>query len=308
MSDIIITEYMDPAAVQDLSTTYDVHYDPDLVDDPLQLKSLLGSARALVVRNRTQVDADLLAAAPQLQVVGRLGVGLDNIDLAAAAARNVAVCPATGANADSVAEYVLTAMMLLFRPVYHHQAAMRRGAFPREALSHGAEIGGKTLTLIGGGVIGQAVLTRALAMGMTILVVDPALTTAPHPQAELVSLDDGLARGDVISLHIPLIDATRNLIDASALAQMKPTALLINTARGGIIDHAALGDALRQGQLGGAAIDVFPDEPASQDAMRVFEGLDNIILTPHVAGLTEDANKRVGMITAQNVKDHLSKS
>ena len=307
MSKILITEYMDSDAVEDLAASYDVIYDPDLVDDRAKLLALLPTAEALIVRNRTQVDTSLLDHAPQLKVIGRLGVGLDNIDLAAAAERKVAVCPASGANADSVAEYVLTAMMLLWRPVYHHQDAMREGAFPRNALSHGREIGGKTLTLIGGGVIGQAVMSRALAMGMTILVVDPALSTPPHPDAQLVSFEEGLKRADVVSLHIPLIDATRNLIDAAALQFMRPSALIINTARGGIIDHAALAAALRSEKLGGAAIDVFPQEPASAQDVSLFAGLENIILTPHVAGLTEDANKRVGSITAQNVKAHLEK-
>ena len=307
MTKILITEYMDSDAVADLAETYDVIYDPDLVDDRARLLALLPSVEALIVRNRTQVDAALLGQAPKLKVVGRLGVGLDNIDLAAAAEREIAVCPASGANADSVAEYVLTAMMLLWRPVYHHQDTMLEGAFPRNALSHGREIGGKTLTLIGGGVIGQAVMSRALAMEMTILVVDPALSAPPHPGARLVSFEEGLKRADVVSLHIPLIDATRNLIDAAALKFMKPSALIINTARGGIIDHAALAAALRAEKLGGAAIDVFPQEPASAEDMSLFAGLENIILTPHVAGLTEDANKRVGSITAQNVKAHLEK-
>ncbi len=305
MADIIITEFMDGAAVDDLRQSYDVFYDPELVDDREKLLTVLPEARALVVRNRTQVNQEIYDAAPMLKVVGRLGVGLDNIDLNAAAARNIPVCPAAGANADSVAEYVLTAMMVLLRPVYTHQDKMMAGTFPRAALSHGQEIGGKTLTIIGGGVIGQAVMTRARALGMNILIVDPALDDAPDGDIRLVDLDEGLRDADVVSLHLPLIDATRDLIDAAALARMKPTALLINTARGGIVDHEALGDALRSGMLGGAAIDVFPNEPAGQDDMLAFRDIRNLILTPHVAGLTEDANKRVGTITAQNVRHYL---
>ena len=305
MADIIITEYMDAGAVAALSQSYDVFYDPELVDDRPRLLALLKDARALVVRNRTQVNAEIYDAAPALKVVGRLGVGLDNIDLDESALRHIAVCPASGANADSVAEYVLTAMMVLLRPVYHHRDAMIAGDFPRQALSHGGEIGGKTLTIIGGGVIGQAVMTRAVAMGMNVLVVDPALKVSPIAAARLVSFEDGLSAGDVISLHLPLIDATRHLINADALQQMKPSAILINTARGGIVDHDALGDALRHGALGGAAIDVYPNEPAGRNDMAVFKGIENIILTPHVAGLTEDANIRVGAITAKHIRHYL---
>ena len=309
MPQLVITEYMDDAAVAELQQSFDLVYDPQLVDDRPRLIELLKDAEGLVVRNRTQVTADLLDAGPNLKVIGRLGVGLDNIDLKAAADRGIAVCPAEGANADSVAEYVITSALNLLRPVYASTQAMLAGDFPRAALSHGQEIQNKTLTLIGGGVIGQAVMRRAETLGMSILIVDPQFELGiTHDGAEVVTMEDGLKQGDVITLHVPLNKATQNLIDAQALAMMKPSAILINTARGGVVDHDALADALHDNRLAGAAIDVFPNEPASQQDLKMFAGLDNIILTPHIAGLTVEANGRVGTITAHNIRRHLEPS
>ena len=309
MPQLVITEYMDDAAVAELQQSFDLVYDPKLVDDRPRLIELLKDAEGLVVRNRTQVTADLLDAGPNLKVIGRLGVGLDNIDLKAAADRGIAVCPAEGANADSVAEYVITSALHLLRPVYARTQAMLAGDFPRAALSHGQEIQNKTLTLIGGGVIGQAVMRRAETLGMSILIVDPQFELGiTHDGAEVVTMEDGLKQGDVITLHVPLNKATQNLIDAQALAMMKPSAILLNTARGGVVDHDALADALHGNRLAGAAIDVFPNEPASQQDLKMFAGLDNIILTPHIAGLTVEANGRVGTITAHNIRRHLEPS
>ena len=309
MPQLVITEYMDDAAVAELQQSFDLVYDPQLVDDRPRLIALLKEAEGLVVRNRTQVTADLLDTGPNLKVIGRLGVGLDNIDLKAAADRGIAVCPAEGANADSVAEYVITSALHLLRPVYTSTQAMLAGDFPRAALSHGQEIQNKTLTLIGGGVIGQAVMRRAEAMGMSILIVDPQFELGiTRDGAEVVTMEDGLKQGDVITLHVPLNKATQNLIDAKALAMMKPSAILINTARGGVVDHDALADALHGNRLAGAAIDVFPNEPASQQDLKMFAGLENIILTPHIAGLTVEANGRVGTITAHNIRRHLEPS
>ena len=309
MPQLVITEYMDDAAVAELNQLYDLVYDPQLVDDRPRLLTLLKEAEGLVVRNRTQVTADLLDAGPNLKVIGRLGVGLDNIDLDAAASRGIAVCPAEGANADSVAEYVITSAVALMRPVYASTQAMLAGAFPRAALSHGQEIQNKTLTLIGSGVIGQSVMRRAETLGMSILIVDPQFELGLRSDgAEVVTMEDGLKQGDVITLHVPLNDATRNLINADALALMKPSAVLINTARGGVVDHDALAMALRQGRLAGAAIDVFPHEPASKQDLAMFVGVENLILTPHIAGLTVEANARVGTITAHNIRRHLEPS
>ena len=298
---IVATEFMDEAALADLDA--DVLYDPALVDDRAATLAAVAAADAVIVRNRTQVDAELLAAAPRLRCVGRLGVGLDNIDIKACAKRNVSVHPATGANAASVAEYVIGALLVLVRGCFGANAAMLAGGWPRGALGGGGEIGGRTLGLVGFGTIAREVASRARALGMTVIAHDPVLA-ADNPawrDVGRVALRDLLARADAVSLHVPLTDETRGLIDADALAAMKPSAVLVNTARGGVVDEAALADALRAGRLGGAALDVFEEEPLGAEAARAFEGCPNLVLTPHVAGVTAEANDRVSRLTVRNV-------
>ena len=298
---IVATEFMDEAALADLDA--DVLYDPALVDDRAATLAAVAAADAVIVRNRTQVDAELLAAAPRLRCVGRLGVGLDNIDIKACAKRNVSVHPATGANAASVAEYVIGALLVLVRGCFGANAAMLAGGWPRGALGGGGEIGGRTLGLVGFGTIAREVASRARALGMTVIAHDPVLA-ADNPawrDVGRVALHDLLARADAVSLHVPLTDETRGLIDADALAAMKPSAVLVNTARGGVVDEAALADALRAGRLGGAALDVFEEEPLGAEAARAFEGCPNLVLTPHVAGVTAEANDRVSRLTVRNV-------
>ncbi len=302
MAEIVISEFMDEASVEAIAQRYAVLYDPGLVDDAPALMAAVASARALIVRNRTQVRGPLLEAAPALRVVGRLGVGLDNIDLAACRARDIAVCPAQGANAQAVAEYVIAATLLLLRGAYGSSAALRAGAWPRAALI-GREIAGKRLGLIGLGVIARAVASRAQALGMTVAAHDPLIPPEDPVWASIdrLSLAALLAEADVVSLHVPLTDNTRRLLDADAIDAMKPGSLLINTARGGIVDEAALVSALREGKLAGAALDVYEDEPLDTQAGAKFAGLENLILTPHIAGLTEESNRRVGEITVANV-------
>ena len=308
MADIVITEFMDADVVEALSGDFETVYDTGLADDRAKLLGLVAGCRGLIVRNRTQVDAELIAAAANLKVVGRLGVGLDNIDLEAAKARSVEVCPAHGANAASVAEYVLTAWLHLLRPISSATAPMLAGKFPRAEFSDGKEIGGRTLGLIGGGMIGREVARRVRPLGVGVLVSDPALEGAGGSTGdrdadwEVVGLEDCLGRADAVSLHVPLTDETRGFLGAARLNQMKPGAVLINTARGGIVDHAALAERLKSGRLGGAAIDVFEEEPASAKSLAMFKGLGNVILTPHVAGLTQESNIRVSEMTAVAVR------
>ncbi|MEL6680459.1 MAG: hydroxyacid dehydrogenase [Pseudomonadota bacterium] len=307
MADIVVTEFMDEGALEALDAS--CLYDPTLVEDRARMLAALGSARAIVVRNRTQVDVELLGAAPALKVVGRLGVGLDNIDLAACAARGVAVRPATGANTLSVAEYVISTAMALVRGAYASNAAMIAGAWPRGALI-GGELSGRTLGLYGYGGIARAVAVRAHALGMTVIAHDPHVPEedAGWAGAERVTADDLLARADVLSLHVPLTDETRGMIGAEALAAMKPGAVLINTARGGVVDEAALCAALSAGRLGGAALDVFETEPLTAEAGAIFAGVPNLILTPHIAGVTQEGNVRVSTVTVANVLEELAKT
>ncbi|MEQ9606173.1 MAG: NAD(P)-dependent oxidoreductase, partial [Kiloniellaceae bacterium] len=261
-------------------------------------------ARAHTVRNRTQVSAGVLAAGPTLEAVGRLGVGLDNIDMAACKARGLPVFPATGANDQAVAEYVIATTLVLLRGAYHAGAAMLAGDWPRQALM-GHEVAGKTLGLVGFGAIARQIAARARALGMTVAAADPFVAAddaAWQDVARHESLESLLAAADAVSLHVPLTDKTRGLLGAAALAAMRPGAVLINTARGGVVDEAALAESLRQGHLGGAALDVFEKEPLGAAAAARFAGLANVILTPHIAGVTQEANVRVSALTAENVR------
>jgi (S)-sulfolactate dehydrogenase len=306
MADIVITEFMDEDVIARDLAGRDVLYDPKLVDKPQLLAASLADARALVVRNRTQVDAPLLAVAPRLKVVGRLGVGLDNIDLPACRERGIAVCPATGANDTAVAEYVVTAALMLLRSAWFASGRVTGGEWPRMALI-GREVSGQRLGLVGLGAIARETARRAHALGMTIAACDPHLPAdhAAWAGVERMDLDDLLASSDVVSLHVPLTPETRNMIDAGKLSLMKPDAILVNAARGGIVDEVALVAALQGGRLGGAALDVFESEPLDANKGAGFANTPNLILTPHIAGVTQQANVRVSSVTAATVLYHL---
>ena len=308
MARIVITEFMDERAVARLTAAgHDVLYEPKLVDDAPRLGAQAAGADVLIVRNRTQVRGALLQSLARCRVVGRLGVGLDNIDVPACEARGLQVIPATGANALSVAEYVVGTALVLLRGAYAASASVAAGQWPRNALSNGREAGGKTLGLIGFGSIGQLTARLARGLGMDVVAYD-AMLDEGHPAfnatgARWAELDEVIKMSDVVSLHVPLVDSTRGLFSADRIAAMKPGAVLINTARGGIIDEVALAAALRSGQLGGAAIDVFGEEPLP--ASPHFEGCPNLILTPHVAGVTAESNERVSFMIADRVLEAL---
>ena len=308
MTDIVITEFMDEPAVDSLRADFDVRYDPDLHGDAAAIAGLLRPARALIVRNRTRVDGALLAAGPRLVAVGRLGVGLDNIDLQACAERGVSVHPATGANVVAVAEYVIAATLLMLRGAYHSTARVLAGEWPRNALV-GREASGKTLGIVGFGAIGRAVAQRAAALGIDIAAFDPVLP--PGDPAWLTSgvrrfgdLRAMLGTCDVLTLHVPLTDDTRHLIGAGEIAAMKRGACIVDTARGGVLDETAMAEALAGGQLGAAALDVFEDEPLP--AGSPLAGVPNLYLTPHIAGLTEEANARTGELVATRIRSALA--
>ncbi|WP_299647711.1 hydroxyacid dehydrogenase [uncultured Jannaschia sp.] len=296
---ILITEFMDETWVDWLRARTDVIYDPELVDRPDDLTAKAQAADALIVRNRTRVTNDLLGAG--FTCVGRLGVGLDNIDVEACRARNVAVFPATGANTLSVAEYVITAAAMLLRGAYDRRAAMEAGDWPRAAAGQGREIAGKTLGLVGYGEIARATARLGAAFGMNCLACDPY--AEEFPGAMEGTEREVLEESDVVTLHVPLTDETRGMIDAKVLAAMKPGAVLINAARGGVVDEIALCEALRSGHLGGAALDTFAHEPLG--AHNPFAGVPNLILTPHIGGVTVEANARVSEMTARRVARHL---
>lgn len=306
---IVISEFMDEAAVARLRYKFDTHYDPALADNQEKIPSLLKNTRALIVRNRTKVTKEMLTAAPKLECVGRLGVGLDNIDQEACAARGVAVYPARGANDLGVAEYVITSAMILLRKAYLSGDRMLAGEWPRQDCS-GREIFGKTLGLVGYGSIAQRTAGLAQAIGMKVIAYDPFLA-ADHPAWKSVfrmELTELMRASDVVSLHTPLTPQTRHLVDADLLLLMKADAILINAARGGVVDELALASALDKGKLGGAALDVFETEPLSQQAAKPFAGMRNVLLTPHIGGVDVEANQRVSALIAEKVTQHLKSS
>jgi len=300
---ILICEFMDERAVDRLREVHTEVYEPSLVDDTSALLRKVAQTDALVVRNRTQVRGPLLDALGRCSVVARLGVGLDNIDVAACEARGMVVMPATGANALSVAEYVIATAMLLLRGAYASTSEVAAGQWPRPALSQGREVAGKTLGLVGYGHIGQLTARLAQAIGMHVIAYDPLIMAEDAclgpSGVKQVDLDALVGTADVISLHVPLVDSTRGLFGAQRLARMKPGAVLINTARGGIVDEVALAAALKGGQLGGAAIDVFEAEP--QPAAPHWQACPNLVLTPHIAGVTTESNERVSHFIADQL-------
>lgn len=307
MARIVICEFMDAPGVARLQAAHDVLYDPTLVDDAPRLRELAAGADAWIVRNRAQVRGELLAALTRCKVVARLGVGLDNIDTDTCAARGIAVIPAVGANARSVAEYVIAAAMLLRRGIYRSGDDVIAGRWPRDALSRGREIGGATLGLVGFGSIGRTTAALARAVGMRVLAFDALLAAGDRAYAEAgveaASLERVVAEADVVSLHVPLLPSTRGLFDAARIGAMQPGAVLVNAARGGIVDERALVAALKSGHLGGAALDVFAAEPLPAD--NVFAGCPNLLLTPHVAGPSKESSARIATLIADKVLEVL---
>lgn len=300
---IVVTEMLAPPGLELLEASgQPMHLDPELWRDPARLRALLAEAEALIVRNQTRVTSELLSAAPRLRVIGRLGVGLDNIDLAAARERDITVTAARNANAIAVAEYVMAAMLHIARDFAAADASVRAGKWDRVRFG-GNELWGRTLGLVGVGEIGRRVAKRAQSFGMQVIGYDPLVGPydfAPMEQGvALLSLDELLSRADVVSLHVPLIPATRYLINAERLAQMQSHAVLINTSRGGIIDEAALYDALSGGRLYRAVLDVTEIEPLPTESL--LRSCGAVLLTPHVAGLTAEAQERTSRLVIADV-------
>ena len=305
---ILITEFMDEDAVNLLKKKYDVYYDISLAEDSNSLVKLINKMKALIVRNKTLVTRELIENAPNLTCVGRLGVGLDNIDLNACEEQNITVYPALGANSHSVAEYVICTSMLLLRKAYFKKNEMIAGNWPRQE-SSGSEVYGKTLGLIGFGDIAQKTRDLALGLGIKTVAYDPYLDKDSNlwKETKNLLLDNLLSISDIISLHIPLTKETKNLIDEKKLRLIKNSSVIINTSRGGIIDENSLAKLLKENKIGGAALDVFNKEPINKENAKKFEGLDNLILTPHIGGVTKESNERVSKMIAKKIDIHLSK-
>ncbi|MBK1783661.1 hydroxyacid dehydrogenase [Prauserella cavernicola] len=302
--DILVSEDVWGAAFEQLTTRYQVVREPGLWQDPERLAGQVRRSRALVVRNRTRVDRALLTAGERLTVVARAGVGLDNIDLPAADEAGVVVTAPLGANAVSVAEHTLGLALTLARGTVRLDADCRAGGWRR---APGRELRGGTWGLLGCGATARACGELAAALGMRVLAHDPYLDPA-HPalataRIELAPLERVVAEADVLSCHLPATADTTGLVNADLLARMRPSALFVNAGRGEVVDEDALADALEAGTLGGAALDVRASEPPRPGRL---EKLDNVVLTPHIAGITAQSQALIARTLADDLDAVLS--
>ena len=301
MPDILISENVRGEAVDALATRFEVISRPDLWKDQTALLACIPDFRALIVRNQTQVNRPLLEAAKKMMVVGRAGVGLDNVDVAAATEAGILITSTPDQNAISVAELAIGLMLSLARMIPTAAEDTRAGNWNRQRFL-GTELYGKTFGIIGAGKIGYLTARRAQAFGMKILAYDPFLSRdnvmLSELLAELVSLDDLLTRADVVSCHLPSTPQTAGLLNAALFARMKPSAIFINTSRGEVVVERDLAAALKNGTIAGAALDVRATEPPQPGDL---EQIPNLILLPHIAALTHEAQRRVTRAICEDV-------
>lgn len=303
---ILVSENITGPAMDELHREWQIALEPELWRNPQQLREKITDARALIVRNQTQVTAELIAAAPHLQVIGRAGAGLDNIDTAEATEAGIVVTYAPHENSISVAELTIGLMLSLARKIPAAHADTSRGGWNRQAFV-GCEVSEKTLGVVGLGRIGTLVAQRAKAFGMRIVAhddfVDPAADHVQALGASLVSLEELLREADFVVCHVPLTEGTRGMFDAEVFRLMKPTAKFLNTSRGEVVDEAALVEALQTKQIAGAALDVRSTEPPEESPLNQ---LKNVILTPHIAAFTKEAQGRVVAAVCRDVAAVLS--
>ena len=299
---VLVAEPLGQAGLDRLAKDHEVDVRLNLTRD--ELLGALPDYDALIVRSQVQVDGTAIAAGTRLKVVGRAGVGVDNIDVEAATRAGIAVVNAPTANTLAAAEHTMALMLALARRVAAADASVRRAEW-RRAEFMGTELGGKTLGIVGLGRVGLAVADRARAFAMNLLGSDPLVSAeaAATYGVRLVDVEELLTESDVVTLHVPLVAHTRGLLDAARLRRMKRGALLINVARGGVVDENALADALIGGQLGGAAIDVFEHEPLGDSPLLKAP---NTILTPHLGASTAEAQARASLEVVQGVVDVLA--
>jgi D-3-phosphoglycerate dehydrogenase len=299
---VLISDKMDPKAAQ-IFRERGCEVDEITGKTPDELKAIVGQYDGLAIRSATKVTKDILEAAPRLKVIGRAGIGVDNVDIPAASAKGVVVMNTPFGNSITTAEHAIALMFALARQLPEADASTQAGKWEKNRFM-GVELTGKTLGLIGAGNIGSIVASRALGLRMKVVAFDPFLTPerAVEMGVEKVDLDTLLARADFITLHTPLTDQTRNILSAENLAKAKPGVRIVNCARGGLIDEAALKEALDSGQVGGAALDVFQSEPAK--ASPLF-GTPNFICTPHLGASTNEAQVNVAIQVAEQMADYL---
>lgn len=290
--DIVIADNMEKDVVKEIEGLGNVTL------TPTDLKFALQNADVLIVRSATKVTAELLTHAPKLKIVARAGVGLDNVDKAACDQCGIKVINTPGASSNSVAEHALGLMFALSRKVTIADSGMKCEKWLKKELT-GTEIEGKTLGIVGLGRIGSILAVKAKALGMNVIYFDPMAPSVAL--GKNVSLEELFSSADFISLHAPLLDSTRHMINEGTLAKMKSTACIINTARGELIDERALLEAVKAGKIGGAGLDVYPVEPYKGELCKH----PNVICTPHVAGSTKEAQVRIGKELIQTLKSQL---
>ena len=297
---ILIPTALSPEGVEILKSepSFEIDLQPGL--NGAGLLKALETADAVVIRSEHQIDAKTIAAAPNLRLVARAGVGVENVDLDACTARGIVVLNTPAANSIAVAELTMAMMLALSRKIVAADNSVKAGKWEKGRFG-GHELFGKTLGLVGFGRIGREVALRAQSFGMRVIAYDPFVTEAAARASNvtLMDLNDVVAAGDVISLHLPLNDKTRNLIDAAMIKRMKDTALLVNAARGGIIDERALAEAMEEGRIAGCALDVFEKEPPEN---HWFDAHDNVVVTPHLGASTAESQTKVAIEIAEAVR------
>ncbi|MBI4446951.1 MAG: phosphoglycerate dehydrogenase [Acidobacteria bacterium] len=302
---VLVTDPLSPEGIQylkeqaQLTTLYETKLSPE------ELLKQVGDADALIVRSKTQVTRSVIEAAERLRVVGRAGAGVDNIDLDAATRRGVLVMNTPGGNSISVAEHTLALLLALARKIPAADASLRKGKWDKSSFQ-GMELQGKTLGILGLGKIGSVLAQRAASFEMRVVAYDPFVSEkyAADLGVELLPLDEVFKRSDFLSLHLPLNEKTQNLVNKTTLSKMKPGGFLLNTSRGGLICEDDLADALEQGRMAGAALDVFQNEPEIHPRLL---NSPKVVLTPHIAGSTVEAQQKVGYDIAVQVADYLQR-
>jgi D-3-phosphoglycerate dehydrogenase / 2-oxoglutarate reductase len=306
-TDILITENIAGRWIDELKKKFAVTIEPDLWKSPEKIKAMLPDYRALIVRNQTRVNADLLGAGKHLQVVGRAGAGLDNVDVKAATAAGVVVVSTPDQNSISVAELTLGMMLMLARKLAGANQHAHNGGWERQRFI-GTELFGKNFGVVGLGRIGFLTALRARALGMNILAHDtyisPDAVAVAETRATLLSLDDLLAQSDFVSCHVPLTSQTKHFFGYDRFCRMQPSAFFLNLARGEVVDESGLVRALQEKRIAGAALDVREQEPPA--AGNPLAQMENVILTPHIAAFTREAQDRVVAAVCQDVASVLA--
>jgi len=301
---ILITEFMEDKSLEILKTNFEVTVDQDLSTNSNELKKIISNFDALIVRNKTQVNKEVLENATNLKFVGRLGVGLDNINTEYCKRNNIHVQPATGMNADSVAEYVINTSLSLLKniPLIHQETSI--GNWPRTSISS-RELKGKTIGMLGFGLIAKKVSILAKVFNAHVIVYDPFvdLSLGNEFDVKLIDINEIFKLADIITIHLPLSESTKNLLNYEAFKKMKKQPIIINSSRGSIINEEDLLRAYDEKLISGFALDVYDTEPVQKNFLHSIKNNTNCILTPHIAGVTKESNSRVSEFITNAVQE-----